>query len=342
MALAFTILPLSQQSAWAQVEGQTSVVLDFEVFPGLDPNLGRKAADSLAVEIQESTQNSLVPRQRIEIVPRQRVMQIMNDTTALTPPYTEIILLRLARATGANSVMWGRVLSATVSDRRAARVTLEIMQFDPTMSDYSNGAVVSQMAEDKNGNTDNDILLDEAINKAVYAALTEIGRRPYPIGTIQIVTRTFNLINLGSRNGVSRGQKYAILRDIYRGRDINDQDIVERIKIGEMVITKIDLDQSSGLVTSAGGAGVKIQDKVRKIYIPSDQPFEPKDTDANRLKYLDPDQIIAQDVAEAARRIAMEEEEREVRARRAELAARARTSKKRKKVIIRRRSEDSP
>jgi len=334
-------LPISQQSAWAQLETQTAVVLDFEVFPGLDPNLGRKAADSLAVELQESTQNSPVSRQRIEIVPRQRVMQVMNDTTALTPPYTEVILLRLARATGANSVYWGRVLSATVSDRRSARVTLEVMQFDAAMSDYSNGAVVSQMALDKNANTDNDILLDQAINKAVYAGLTEMGRHPYPVGTIQIVTRTYNLINLGSRNGVARGQKYAILRDVYRGRDETDQDVVERIKIGEMVITKIDIDQASGLVTSAAGAGVKIQDKVRKIYIPSTLPQVAKDGDAERLRFLDADQQIAQDIADAARRISTEAQEREMIARQAELAAQQRASKRRKKTKVIRRNTDN-
>lgn len=330
IALLSFALPLCQQKAMAQLDTQTAVVLDFEVFPGLDPNLGRKAADSLAVELQASTANNPVPRQRIEVVPRQLVLQIMNDTTALTPPYTDIIQLRLARATGASSVYWGRVLSATVSDRKAARVTLEVMQFDARMGDYSNGAVVSQMAFDKNANTDNDLLLDEAINKAVYAALIEIERSPFPVGTIQIVTREYNLINLGNRNGVARGQRYAVLRDIYRGRDTNDRDIVERIKIGEMIITRIDIDQASGLLTTGGGAGVKIGDKVRKIYVPSRIAQDFKDRDAERLKFLNADELKAQDIAAAARRIANEAERREMAAREVELTAQGKSAKKRK------------
>lgn len=330
IALLSFALPLCQREAQAQLDGQTAVVLDFEVFPGLDPNLGRKAADSLAVELQDSTANNPVPRQRIEIVPRQRVLQIMNDTTALTPPYTDIIQLRLARATGASSVYWGRVLSATVSDRRAARVTLEVMQFDASMGDYSNGAVVSQMALDKNANTDNDLLLDEAINKAIYAALIEIERKPFPVGTVQIVTRSFNLINLGNRNGVARGQKYAILRDTYKGRDTNDRDVVVRLKIGEMIITKIDIDQASGLLTTGGGAGVKIGDKVRKIYVPSQSVQTLNDRDAERLKFLNADELEAQDVAAAAKRTTDEAQRREMAARQVEQAARGKAAKKRK------------
>ena len=331
IALLSLATPIFQRNASAQIDSQTAVVLDFDVFPGLDPNLGRKAADSLAVELQDSTANNPVSRQRIEIVPRQRVLQVMNDTTALTPPYTDIIQLRLARATGASSVYWGRVLSATVSDRRAARVTLEVMQFDASMGDYSNGAVVSQMAMDKNANTDNDLLLDEAINKAIYAALIEIERRPFPIGTVQIVTRSYNLINLGNRNGVARGQKYAILRDVYRGRDATDRDIVQRIKIGEMIITRIDIDQASGLLTTGGGAGVKIGDKVRKIYVPSLTAQSLKDRDAERLKFLNADELEAQDVAAAARRTADETQRREQAAREVEAAARGKAAKNSKK-----------
>ena len=331
IALLSFALPFCQKSAQAQLDVQTAVVLDFDVFPGLDPNLGRKAADSLAVELQDSTANNPVPRQRIEIVPRQRVLQVINDTTALTPPYTDIIQLRLARATGASSIFWGRVLSATVSDRRAARVTLEIMQFDAAMGDYSNGAVVSQMALDKDANKDNDLLLDEAINKCIYAALVEIERKPFPIGTVQIVTRSFNLINLGNRNGVARGQKYAILRDTYQGRDINDRDVVRRIKIGEMVITKIDIDQASGLLTTGGGAGVKIGDKVRKIYVPSQSVVALKDRDAERIKFLNADELEAQDVAAAARRTANESQRRELAAREVELAAQGKAARDRNK-----------
>lgn len=301
-ALLFVGYSVAPRSAHAQLDVQTAVVLDFGVFPGLDPNLGRKAADALAVELQTSTANDPVARQRVEIVPRQRVEQIIADTTALTPPYTDIIQLRLARATGASSVYSGRVLSARVVDRQMARVTVELMQFDANMGDFANGTVVSQSAFDKTAQADNDLLIDEAINKAIYAALLDIKRKPYPVGTIQIVTRDTALMNLGTRNGVSRGQKYAILRDIYRGRDATDRDVVERVKIAECVVTRIDVDQASVLLTQGGAAGVKISDKVRRIYVPFSLRERAKDTDARVIKYLTEDELIAQETADAVRR----------------------------------------
>jgi hypothetical protein len=307
--------------AEAQLDVQTCVVLDFDVYPGLDPNLGRKAADALAVELQTSTANEPVPRQRIEIVPRQRVQQIIHDTTALSPPYTDVIQLRLARATGASSIFSGRVLSARVADHQAARVTVEIMQFDASMGDFSNGSVVSQSAVDKTGTADNDLLLDEAINKAIYAGIIDIQRKPYPIGTIQIVTRDTALMNLGTRNGVSRGQKYAILRDVYQGRDASDRDVVKRIKIAECVATRLDVDQASVVLTQGGSAGVKIGDKVRRIYVPFSLAPDPQDTDARVLKFLTADQLEAHETAEAIRREEAGAREREETAKLAERIA---------------------
>ena len=297
--------------AHAQLDTQTVAVLDFEVLPGLDPNLGRKAADALAVELQVFTANAPVARQRIEVVPRQRMLQTIYETTALSPPYTDIIQMRLARATGATSVYSGRVLSATVNPGKAARVAVEVVHFELAMGDYSNGAIASQLATSPLGDADNDLLIDEALNKAVYASVLEINRRPFPIGTVQIVTRDEAIINLGSRNGVSRGQRYAILRDIYRGRDATDRDINERIKVGEMIVTKVDVDQASGILTAGGGAGVKISDKVRKIYIPSNLPQELQDMDAERMRYLTPDEMKARDAADAARRAFDDERRRE-------------------------------
>lgn len=314
--------------AQAQLNVQTAAVLDFEVLPGLDPNLGRKAADALAVELQESTADDPVTRQRIEVVPRQRMLQVFNDNTALTPPYTNSVQMRLGDALDATSIYSGRVLSAVVDPGKAARVTVEVMVFELSMGDYSNGAAISQEAVSEFGTTDNDLLLDEALNKAIYGALLEIKRKPFPVGTIQIVTRSEAFINLGSRNGVSRGQKYAVLRDTYRGRDTTERDVVERIKIGEMIIVGLDVDQAQGILTSGGGAGFKIGDKVRKIYIPTTTPQKLQDLDAKRLKYLDADQLEAHEASEAAKRVLQAEQKREEAARRAEHLAQQRASKK--------------
>ncbi len=317
--------------AHAQLDTQTVAVLDFEVLPGLDPNLGRKAADALAVELQTFTANEPVARQRIEVVPRQRMLQTIYDTTALSPPYTDIIQSRLARATGASSVYSGRVLSATVNPGKAARVAVEVVHFELAMGDFSNGAISSQLATSPLGDADSDLLIDEALNKAIYAAVLEVKRKPFPIGTVQIVTRDEAVINLGSRNGVSRGQRYAILRDIYRGRDATDRDIVERVKIGEMIITKVDVDQASAILSAGGGAGVKISDKVRKIYIPSNTTQSLQDTDARSKRYLTPDQMKASSAADAARHAFEEQSLREETAVAAERKTYKRDSKYKEK-----------
>jgi hypothetical protein len=313
--------------AQAQLDVQTVVVLDFDVFEGLDPNIGRKAADALAVELQAASANDPVARQRVEVVPRQRVQQVISETTALSPPYTDIIQLRLARATGASSVYSGRVLSARVANNQAARVTVEIIQFEANMGAYANGTVVSQSAVDPFGQADNDLLLDEAINKAVYAGLLDIKRKPYPIGTIQVVTRDTALMNLGSRNGVSRGQVFAVMRDTYRGRDASDRDVVERIKIAECVATRLDVDQASVLLTAGGSAGVKIGDKVRRIYVPFSQRGLPQDTDARVIQNLTADELEAQETASMVRRQEIALQQNEEMAKMAEKMANSRNKK---------------
>jgi hypothetical protein len=201
---------------------------------------------------------------------------------------------------------------------------MEVMQFDPTMGDYANGSVVSQSAVDKTARADNDLLIDEAINKAVYASLVDIERKPYPIGTVQIVTRDSALMNLGTRNGVSRGQKFAVMRDIYQGRDSTDRDIVKRVKIAECVATRLDVDQATVLLTQGGAAGVKIGDKVRRIYVPFTIRPRAQDTDARVLRYQTEDQLIAQETADAVKRQEDAQRQDEAYARYAEKLAAAR------------------
>src|SRR4051812_33647850 len=66
---AMALLSPSQLSpAQAQVQAAPTnlVILDFDVAPGLDPVLGRKAADALAVELKASANYEVVPRARVE------------------------------------------------------------------------------------------------------------------------------------------------------------------------------------------------------------------------------------------------------------------------------------
>src|SRR5690606_12142387 len=92
-ALALCFTPAAAQ---AQAAPRTVVVLDFSVADGLDPLLGRKAADAFAVELANS-------REYI-VVPRERVVQAVENTAGLTPPFDEATQARLGREVNASSI----------------------------------------------------------------------------------------------------------------------------------------------------------------------------------------------------------------------------------------------
>src|SRR5690606_22227853 len=89
--LAFSGLIGINHPALAQLDTQTAVVLDFEITPGYDPILGRKAADALAVELQRQNQFETVSSQKVQIVPRQRLGQIITVIAGLIAPFAPLV-----------------------------------------------------------------------------------------------------------------------------------------------------------------------------------------------------------------------------------------------------------
>ncbi len=249
---------LNSRSALAQSGSaiQPAVVLDFSVEGNLDPLLGRKASDAVAVELQRSGD--------YEIVTRQQVEDAVRTQPGLRPPFNEPTQQRLAGVVGARSVFSGRVLRTDLTNRRSARVTIEVRQLDAGTGDYVNGAQISEITADKLQEIDNDVLVDEAINKAAFSAVRAMKQTRLPQGTVLNVTRDDIELNLGARNGVAPGQRYSVLRDVYN-RAI---DRVERVKVGEVTITRVEADQSTARLSAGGQAGVRTQDKVRQIFVP--------------------------------------------------------------------------
>lgn len=308
--------------AQAQLNTQTVVVLDFDVTPGYDPILGRKAADALAVELQRENEFKSVTSQKVEIVPRQRLGQIITENAGLIAPYTRVVQSRLGQIAGASRIYSGRIMSVLVSDHRMARVTVEVRVLDVPTNTYINGAVASQQAISINSSMDNDLLVDQAINKAVYAALQEISSKPLPLGTVQNVRVGEMYLNLGTKNGVLRGQRYAVIRPLYRGRDSQSRDVVESTRVAEIIITKAEMDQSIATVIAGGGAGVKTGDKVHLIYIPAIMPGKNPDLRRTDAKYLTTDEIAEVAAVQESRRLELEAEQRRKDLRRAEEKAR--------------------
>jgi hypothetical protein len=258
----FTALFLmgTPKSAQAQAPGtgipQTLVILDFDVAPGLDPVLGRKAADALAVELKSSA--------NYEVVPRQRVETVVATQSGLRAPFSPQTQVRLAQATQASGVISGRVLAAQVINRRSARVTVEARQLDALSGDVVNGAQISEVTTDKLQDVDNDILLDEAINKAAFAIVRAMSNVRLPEGTVLQTTRNDVELAIGAAEGVAVGQRYSVLRDV-QNRATNT---VERVKVAEVTISRVEADQSTATVSAGGDSGVRTGDRIRLIYTP--------------------------------------------------------------------------
>lgn len=251
----------SSAPAQAQTPPQTVVVLDFAVAPGLDPLLGRKAADGLAVELQRSGD--------FEVVTRQRVDEAVGQQAGLQPPFNDTAQVRLAQAVGARSVFSGRVAGVNITPGRSARVRLEVKQLDAATGDYINGTGVTETTEQKLQDVANEILVDEAINKSVFSAVRSVKQTTLPEGQVLNTTRDDVELSIGARNGVAPGQRYTILRDVFN----RAKQITERVKIGELTIARTESDQSVGILSAGGAAGVRTGDHIRKIFVTTNYPI---------------------------------------------------------------------
>lgn len=259
----FFALFAALQTPVAHAQGapaQSVVVLDFATGPGLDPLLGRKAADGLAVELQRSGSYDVVPRQRIE--------QAVQDQAGLQPPYNNTAQIKLADAVNASSVFSGTISSVNINPGKSARVTLEVSQLDVITGDPINGTFVSEPTEQKLGTVDNEILIDEAINKAVFAAVRAMRQTTLPSGTVLNVGTDEFVINIGADGGASTGQRYTLLRDKYDPA----RNVTERRKIGEVTVTRVNASQSNARLSAGGTEGVRTGDRVRQIFTPVRYP----------------------------------------------------------------------
>lgn len=259
--LATATLTFAPTPAQAQAAPQRVVVLDFATAPGLDPVLGRKAADALAVELQNSRNYQVVPRQDIEA--------LIAKTPSLTPPFDEATQARLGQTAGARSIFSGRVVSVNVMNHRAARIQVEVRQLDVTTADYINGAQVTETTINKLQDVDNDVLIDEAVDKVSSTSLRVMRQTPVPEGVVLNVTRDDIELNLGARNGVASGQHFSVLRDILnKALSSPGNDVVERVKVAEIRISRVEGDQSIATAIS-GRTGVRTGDRVRQIFVPN-------------------------------------------------------------------------
>ena len=264
---ALLLLTSARTPVWAQPSIQRVAVLDFATTQGIDPILGRKAADALAVELQRSGDYEVVTRQELETA--------VVEQPGLKPPYNSATQSRLANAVRSTSVISGRVVSAQISARRSARVQIEVRQLDAATGDYINGTQISEITDDKLQDTDTEVLVDEALNKAAYAAVRSMKQTNLPQGTVLNVTTNDVELNIGTNRGAAVGQRYSLLRDIENSSKIDrfGNKLVERLKIGEIQIIRVESDQAVARLVAGGQAGIRTSDKVRQIYVPANFPI---------------------------------------------------------------------
>ena len=249
------------QPALAQdVVGQTVIVLDFATPAGTDPLLGRKAADALAVELQRTGEYTVVTRQRLQ--------EVVGQQPGLQPPFNDTAQIRLAQALGATSVFSGEVSAINVVPGQSARTRLVVRQLDAGTGDYINGTQNIESTEQKLTPVANEILIDEAVNKAAFSAVRSLRQTILPAGQVLNTTRDDLELSIGARNGVGLGQKYSVLRDIRNPV----RNVTERLKIGEVTVIRVEADQALARVTNGGQVGVKTGDRVRQIFVLSQIP----------------------------------------------------------------------
>jgi len=296
----FSLLAPQPLRAQAPSSVTTAVVLDFEVAPGLDPVLGRKAADAVAIEMKSSGDYDVVSRQRLE--------EIVATVPGLRAPYTPDTSRRLGESVGANVVIDGRIVAANVATQvapavpvssktasnstvtlgtsiapgtrvRTARVQMELRQLEVRTGDYTNGAQPTTITTDAFDELDDDVLIDQSLDKAAYNAVRQIRLYVPNEATILNNTATDVELNRGYRDGVRVGQVYSVMRDINNSR----RRIVERIKVAEIRITRIDANQSTAVLSSGGAVGVRTGDKARRIFAEG-IPFTEPRTDLPNVK----------------------------------------------------------
>lgn len=233
---------------------ETVVVLDFDVAPTLDPLAGRKAADAFAVELQRSG--------NYEVVTRQRVDETITQQVGLGDPLNDLTQVRLAQVLGAIYVFSGRVTGIQTTALGATRVSMEIRQLEGATGDYINGTQIVVGADQRVIEVARELLVDEAINKAAFAAVRELSALYRREGSILNATREDVELSIGARDGVARGQRYAVLRDQFNPT----RRITERRKIAEVVILAIESNQSTAAVVAGGVVGARTGDRIRQIY----------------------------------------------------------------------------
>ncbi len=210
--------------------------------------LGRSAAAAITQAMEDS--NNWDPL-RAEAINRQ------IEQLGLTPPLDLTGLLQLGRALDADAMVTGTVWMARVS-RGQASVGLRVEVRSVASGELINGALAqAESGSRPNYTGDTQLLIDEALRKAAFLAVTKMDQQQLPRGTV-LTTQVFGdnerqeaLLNIGAAAGVKEGMEFIVLR----GQD----------KVGRLRVTRVEPDQSTASVVEST-RGVQPEDRVQALF----------------------------------------------------------------------------
>lgn len=237
-------------TAGAQVtKPMTVAVLKFSNSSGVRGDLLAKSASA-------ATETQFIGSTRYDVVKKDTVDKTMTDLT-LSYPLDRLGMQQLATALEADGIVTGDVLRVLKNPKTGQwSVTLKVEMTDRSSGELVNGAIVtgdSGTRPDFSGSED--LLVDEAINKAAFAAVRSMNERILPEGTVFATSshegQSETLLNIGSNSGVRQGMEFIVLRN--------------REQVGRIKVTSVSPTDANAAVISTT-RGVQPEDKIRAVF----------------------------------------------------------------------------
>ena len=246
MVLLLASAPIAQAQDLTRTAQPSWAVLDFENHSGYGSDeVGRLTSDAFVLELGKSGKYNVTPRQ-------DTVQGLQN--LGLTLPLDVIGIQKFGRDRSVDAVATGEVAAVSFSNNpRQATVSVVIRVIDTTSGEMINGAISQGVSNPRTlNNTDDDALVNQAIDNAAFAAVKQITAFNLPKATI-LINNDANtvLINRGSRDGVYAGLDMVVSRN--------------GTEVGRIRVSNVSSDQSDAIVTKRG-LGIQPQDRATAIY----------------------------------------------------------------------------
>lgn len=219
-------------------------VLDFDSAPG-DTTSGTTATASVVEELNRLN--------RYDIAGRPDVLAALQ-LLGLTPPLSISGERRLGRLLGADTVVTGSVNDITfLGLPQRAQVELTVKIIDVRTGELINGAWVVGESEPRTAPvSDPETLVNEAIDNAAFAAVSQISAYALPHATVLMREDAHTvLLSHGAQDGLRTGVNMVVTR-------FGD-------RIGLVRITSTESDQAEARVVQEGG-GISAEDVATVIY----------------------------------------------------------------------------